>query len=224
MAGPLRGRRSGDRVVDPVQEEYSQLAHVYDDRWKHYVRATIHETLKRLEVRPGLEILDVGCGTGALLSALERRHPKLMLAGVDPTMAMLEIARSRVSENVALEQSRAESLPFDGASFDVVLSCSMFHYVRRPLLALEEMKRVLKPGGRLVLTDWCDDYLACKICDLFLRWFNEAHHKTYGRAECQRLLAAAGFDRIDIEVYKIDWLWGMMTATAEKKTTAEKRS
>jgi len=65
-----------------------------------------------------------------------------------------------------LKPGRAERLPFLDEAFDVVVSTSTFHYLRRPGKALREIARVLKPGGEIVITDWCHDYLACHVYDL----------------------------------------------------------
>jgi hypothetical protein len=83
------------------------------------------------------------------------------------------------------------------------------------MICLGEIIRVLKLQGKLVITDWCDDYITCRICDFFLHLFNRAHFKTYSRKECENLLRESGFYNIQIERYKINWLWGMMTARAE---------
>ena len=203
---------------DPVQKEYARLAQTYDARWRAYVEATLEQTLKRVELHGQERLLDIGCGTGVLLAAIERRCPDAILAGVDPTQEMLEIADRRLPRKVRTEQSWAEKLPFEDGAFDVVVSCNMFHYIRQPEVALNEMVRVLKPAGRLVLTDWCRDYWSCQLLDLFLRLFNKAHFKTYEKKECYKLLVSAGFDGIKIDRYKINWFWGMMTATASKKT------
>jgi len=78
------------------------------------------------------------------------------------------------------------------------------------------MARVLAPRGRIVITDWCDDYLACRLCNLYLRVTSRAHYKTYRQQECVRLLNQAGHARPSVERYKISWLWGLMTARARK--------
>lgn len=125
------------------------------------------------------------------------------------------MARRRLSATVPLARCRAECLPFPDASFDTVVSTNAFHYFRDPIGALEEMARVLRTDGRLVLTDWCDDYFACRICDLWLRIFDRAHFRTYGRKELRRMLERSGFTRVRIDRYKINWLWGLMTAVAQ---------
>ncbi len=63
-----------------------------------------------------------------------------------------------------------------------------------------------------MITDWCDDYLSCRVCDLFLKIVDAAHFKTYRRRELEHLLRAANFRNIHVEKYKINWLWGLMTA------------
>ena len=159
----------------------------------------------------------MGCGTGVLLEVLSDAAPDAKLTGVDPSYEMLEVARKRLDKTIVLKQSYAESLTFSDATFDVVVSMSAFHYFRNPLYALKEMARVLRPNGRLVLTDWCDDYVACKVCDLWLRLFNRAHFRSYGEKQCRLLLERAGFAVVSVDRYKINWLWGIMTAIAHER-------
>ena len=206
------------RPSDPnaVLKEYGKLAPHYDRRWSFYVEETLRETLSRLELEPGESLLDVGCGTGVLLEALSISVPNANLSGADPSPEMLKMARKRLDEAILLEQSYAESLPFSDASFDVVVSTNALHYFRNPLGALEEMARVLRPNGHLVVTDWCDDYVACRICDLWLRLFNRAHFRTYGEKQCRQLLEQAGFTAVRVDRYRINWLWGLMTAVAQE--------
>ncbi|MEA2605044.1 MAG: hypothetical protein QOF89_6036 [Acidobacteriota bacterium] len=210
--------RSDRPARPPVVEEYARLAPEYDAKWSFYVEATTRETLARLSLRPSDRLLDVGCGTGALLHRLSGQHPAAQLAGVDPVPEMLAVARRRLPPDVLLREGWAERLPFASDQFDVVLSCNVFHYVRQPAAALREMSRVLSPGGRLVITDWCDDYLACRACDFYLRLFSPAHFRTYRKRECLNLLLESGHQDVDVDRYKISWLWGLMTARATKAT------
>ena len=199
-------------MADPVVAEYARAAEHYDEKWAFYVEATTRETLRRLPMTSGARVLDVGCGTGELMRRLRAKHPHAVLAGLDPVAEMLAVARDKLSGNEDLRTGYADALPWGAGAFDVVVSCNMFHYISHPVQALREMGRVLRPGGSLVLTDWCDDYLACRVCNLYLRLTNRAFYKTYRQAECRELLHAAGYRDVTIERYKISWLWGLMTA------------
>lgn len=200
----------------PVQKEYAQLAESYDEKWHFYVENTLKQTLKHIEPKAGDCLLDMGCGTGVLLSMLEKRYPEVFLTGIDPTQEMLDIATKRFSKKIHIEQSWAEQLPFDDEKFDWIISCNMFHYIREPEIVLKEMMRVLKPTGQVVITDWCANYITNQLLDVYLRMFNNAHFKTYKKEECKKLLSLVGFDDINVNSYKINWFWGMMTATANK--------
>jgi len=203
--------------VDPVVEEYSQAAKDYDQKWSFYVDSTTRETMRRLRLKGTERVLDVGCGTGELLARLAAKYPSARLAGLDPVPEMLEVAKGKLRPGVDFRVGWANELPWPENSFDVVVSCNMFHYIIHPVEAVREMERVLRPGGSIVITDWCDDYLACRVCSLYLRLMSRAHYKTYRQAECVALLQQAGHARASVERYKISWLWGLMTATARKQ-------
>jgi ubiquinone/menaquinone biosynthesis C-methylase UbiE len=201
---------------DPVVQEYSRIAEAYDRKWSFYLEATTRETMARLSIRPDDRVLDVGCGTGALLCQIAEKYPQAQLAGVDPVPEMLGVARGRVPVGTDLMEGWADELPWGDSGFDVVVSCNMFHYIRQPLAALREMARVLRPNGRLLITDWCDDYLSCRVCDWYLRLSSPAHFKVYRQSECLSLLQQGGYDQASVERYRISWLWGLMTAKATK--------
>jgi len=192
------------------------LARGYDRRWSHYIEVSVRETIARMPESHPERVLDVGCGSGTLLKALRRTLPNSALTGVDMSEEMLSVARAKLDHDVKLQRGFAEALPFADGSFDLVVSTSVFHFIRAPGQALGEFARVLRPGGRVLITDWCHDFLTCRVCDLFLRIFNRSHYKIYGVRECETLLTGARFESPKIERYKIDFLWGLMTASAAK--------
>jgi ubiquinone/menaquinone biosynthesis C-methylase UbiE len=194
----------GVRHNQAVRERYDRLANEYDQRWAGYIGSSVRHTLERLEVAPGETVLDVGCGTGAL-------HKRLgeAVVGVDLSEGMLARAGgARVAGD-------AMRLPFRAQAFDVVTSTSSLHYWIEPIRVLREMRGILRPGGRLVLTDWCDDYLACRICDRLLRLRHGGGYvRAYGSRELGALIERAGYQTVTVEKYKIGRLWGLMTAVA----------
>jgi SAM-dependent methyltransferase len=112
---------------------------------------------KRLVERLGLEegerVLDIGCGTGRLARWMgERLGPKGSVVGIDPLEDRIGVARSHGGA-LRFEVGQAEDLgAFEDASFDAVCMSSVFHWVSDKAKALAEIRRVLRPGGRLGVT------------------------------------------------------------------------
>jgi ubiquinone/menaquinone biosynthesis C-methylase UbiE len=203
----------------PARATFDRLAAVYDRRWARYTAATTREALARLVVHPGERLLDLGCGTGVLLRELVGRGMPLRLCGVDLSPAMVAVARAGLPAAVRLGVADAAALPFPAGCFDVVLSTSSFHFWPRPHRVLSEVRRVLAPGGRLAITDWCGDYLACRLYDRILRLLDPAHQEVLTASTCAELLGGSGLVDVRVERYRPTWLWGMMTAMARNAQT-----
>jgi SAM-dependent methyltransferase len=104
--------------------------------------------------RAGLDALDVGCGTGFLSLELAARGHRV--TGIDFAPAMLALAKDKAaSAGVAIrfEEADAENLPFDRASFDLVITRHVLWTLPHPEAAISEWMRVLRPGGRLAVID-----------------------------------------------------------------------
>lgn len=112
-----------------------------------------------LQPKPGERVLEVGCGLGADARELARAvAPDGAVTAVDVSEAMLNAARERHDETLAVTYERADvtGLPYDDASFDVIRVERVLQHVAQVERACAEMARVLKPGGRLLVldTDW----------------------------------------------------------------------
>jgi ubiquinone/menaquinone biosynthesis C-methylase UbiE len=122
--------------------------------------------LAALAPRPGERILDVGSGPGLLAAELAAAvGPNGSVAGIDPSEDMLALAARLHAENterptsaasITFDAATATGLPHPDAGFDAVVSTQVYEYVEDMPLALAEARRVLRPGGRLVIldTDW----------------------------------------------------------------------
>jgi arsenite methyltransferase len=116
-------------------------------------RRLVHDAIA---AAAGERILDVGCGPGFYVAELlERVGPDGHVSGVDSSAPMLAVAARRADryENVELLDAPATALPFDPESFDGAISVQVLEYVDDVTLALAELHRVLRPGGRLVVWD-----------------------------------------------------------------------
>lgn len=204
-------------MQNAIIKEYSRLARIYDSRWKSYSEASTREILARLSLKNSDKILDVGCGTGFLLHHLSERYPDVQLSGVDPVKAMLDVARKKLPVCVDLREGWAEQIPFADHNFNVVFSNSVFHYIRDIQTALREARRVLRPGGQLVITDWCYNYFTTRLTDLFLRYFDQAHFRSYSVNKIRALLEENYFSVLQIDRYMINRWWGMMTIKAQRR-------
>jgi SAM-dependent methyltransferase len=114
--------------------------------------------LRAVDLRPGLVVLDVGCGGGLdALIAAQRVGPGGRVLGLDMAPAMVERAReyaARMGVEIAeFHEGLMEALPFPDASVDVVVSNGALNLSTRKSRTLAEMHRVLRPGGRLALAD-----------------------------------------------------------------------
>lgn len=101
-------------------------------------------------------MLDVGSGTGVFSTRLAEEFPQANVLGIDLSLHMLEKGRERLnglSSRVAYVNGDSEHLPFADNSFDVITCNHSFHHYPNQLHAVEEMHRVLRPGGRLFIVD-----------------------------------------------------------------------
>jgi ubiquinone/menaquinone biosynthesis C-methylase UbiE len=139
---PPDGDTTYDHVSDLYDEAFEDIR-VRKDEW--------HWLNKHLPDRAS-DVLDIGCGNGALLNALGDRIASG--TGVDESAGMIERAKKRNAgrENLSFQKIDGPILPFDDAAFDVVISLMSFRYLDWDPL-LHEIKRVTRPGGKLLIID-----------------------------------------------------------------------
>jgi demethylmenaquinone methyltransferase/2-methoxy-6-polyprenyl-1,4-benzoquinol methylase len=114
-----------------------------DPRWRHFLVS---------HVPPGSEVLDVATGTGAVASRLLERG--CTVTGLDQSPGMLRVARARLADRMRFVEGRAESLPFEDASFDALTFTYLLRYVDEPGDVLRELARVVRPGGTMAMLEF----------------------------------------------------------------------
>ncbi|KJS87221.1 MAG: hypothetical protein JM58_04990 [Peptococcaceae bacterium BICA1-8] len=116
------------------------------------------------EIEEELNLLDVGCGTGQLLEDIKEKlcQPNLALTGIDSSEQMIAFASKKLT-NARVIVGDALALPFSHNYFDFLTCCHSFPYYQDKLMALQEFKRVLKPGGVLFLVQASENNVYDKV-------------------------------------------------------------
>ena len=135
-------------------EYFQKIASEWDDLSAGYFGPAIRQAaIRRAFLRPEMAVADIGCGTGFLAAALAPLVKRVH--AVDASPAMLEVARKNLSQfdNIEFHEADGLTLPFPDESLDAVFANMYLHHMPDPLAAIQEMVRVLRPAGRLVITD-----------------------------------------------------------------------
>ena len=124
-----------------------------DHGTRSYVLSTITESaLMLLKPSPGDLVLNVGCGYGREAKALLHRFPTARIIGIDASTSMIVDAKNNLPNRFDAAQGSASELPFDDNTFDHILCIGVLMHVRDEFPACREMIRVLRPGGRLIVS------------------------------------------------------------------------
>lgn len=127
----------------------------YDRGMSPWSRLAGQTFLEWLAPRPGLQWLDVGCGTGTFTELITERCAPAEVQGVDPSERQLAIARMRQdAQNVAFRQADAMALPFEPQRFDAAVMALVIFFVPDPAKGTAEMARVVRPGGLVGAYAW----------------------------------------------------------------------
>ena len=137
------------------------LMPLYDPllKWGMREEAFKRRLIARAAIEPGQDVLDLGCGTGTLTLMLKDAAPETRLTGLDGDPQVLDIARAKAArsgQSVNWDLGMAYDLPYPNSSFDVVVSSLVIHHLDtdHKLMALREVRRILRRGGRLHMVDF----------------------------------------------------------------------
>ena len=173
-------------MTQASSQYFQQVAGQWDQMRSGYFGEAVRETaIAKAYLRPEMAAADIGAGTGFMAAGLAPLVQKVHV--VDGSTAMLDVAKKNLGDfdNIEYHEADGAHLPFADASLDAVFANMYLHHTSDPLAAIQEMVRVLRPGGRLVITDmdehpyaWLKDEMA-DVWQGFDRgqmyaWFQEA--------------------------------------------------
>ena len=201
-------------------------ARSYNRRWRTYTRKTLAEAqatvdfpaLGRVPERLGRRprVLDVACGTGVLLKWLLEQVPDMEAYGVDASADMLEQAGAALKDqpHVHLEQAEVGAgetagLPYAPETFDLITFTNALHDLPEPVATLRGLKRLLAPGGQLVMEDFArrEPPFPWAIFEWLLRRVGGEWGHASTLTEAQALCKQAGLHVACGKAFTVNWLW-----------------
>ncbi|HLE50478.1 MAG TPA: methyltransferase domain-containing protein [Anaerolineales bacterium] len=181
---------------------YDWLTPLYDSvmRWGMHEDQFKSDLIRLAQIKPGMRVLDLGCGTATLTIKIKQAFPGAEVVGLDGDARVLEIGRAKAQKagvNIILDQGMSFDLPYPDHSFDRVLSSLVFHHLttHNKQRTMAEVLRILRPGGELHIADFGKPNTTwARLISLFMARLEEASDNFKGRLPV--LLQAAGFDQV----------------------------
>lgn len=197
---------------DFVEGVYDKLAKVYD----LFFGPTLHpgrlKAIERMDIQPGERVLEVGVGTGINLSLYPRAAA---VTGIDFSSSMLEKARERAARKnaapVRLLQMDAADLKFADNAFDIVYAPYLISVVPDPLKVAQEMRRVCRPGGRIIfLNHFLSPHAIFSRVERLISPFT-IHIGFKADLDLPAFLAQADLKPVSIEKVNVPRIWSLVT-------------
>ncbi len=188
--------------------------------FNRFAEPELREAIGTLQLRPGMRVLDAGCGTGETLSWLDEAvRPGGSVTGIDLSAAHVAAARRCAVPGVEVLQGDLNDLPFPAASVDLVWCVNTINHFREPLATLASLVAVLAPGGRIALGQssllpemffaW-DSRLERRVTEAVRRYYRERYRLDEGELAGVRaiagLLRQAGLHDVHVRTFSIDRL------------------
>jgi phosphatidylethanolamine/phosphatidyl-N-methylethanolamine N-methyltransferase len=201
---------------DFVAGVYEKLASVYDLAFGPTLQPGRVRALQQMNIQPGQRVLEVGVGTGINLSL----YPKsCRMTGIDFSSSMLEKARERVArgglQQMRLLQMDAADLKFADDSFDIVYAPYLISVVPDPVRVAQEMRRVCRPGGRIIfLNHFLSPNPLVSRVERLISPFT-IHIGFKADLDLPAFLAQSALEPISIEKVNVPRIWSLVTCVKD---------
>ncbi len=209
----------------------------YNARWRTFNERTLAEALAMIDIaalrsvpeRPSRlpRLLDVACGTGIFLSRLLDRLPGAEAYGVDGSEDMLAQARTALKdqphvhlERVQVGEGPTAGLPFAQGTFDLITCTNALHDLPEPVGTLSGLRRLLSPGGQLVVEDFArrEHSFPWPAFEWLLHQIEGSPVHAFTLSEAQSLCQQAGLHVARGKAFKVDWFWRSWIVRAYRTT------
>jgi ubiquinone/menaquinone biosynthesis C-methylase UbiE len=210
--------------VRRIAKQFDAQASRYDRsgtvRW-FQSRAQAH-VLSRIEFRPGMRVLDLGCGTGTGTREIARRiGPSGAAVGMDASPKMIAEAERKCgapgSGRASFVVGCAEELD-ERSTFDVVVCTNVFHHLLDKADVFRRVLFALRPDGTFLVEDICNDSWKMRALDRLGRLGERAHVGSVRSRELVRLMEDAGFAEVTVNRVRLTWFWEIMVGRGRKPT------
>jgi phosphatidylethanolamine/phosphatidyl-N-methylethanolamine N-methyltransferase len=201
---------------DFVAGVYEKLASVYDLAFGPALQPGRIRAVERMNIQPGERVLEVGVGTGINLSLYPRT---CQMTGIDFSSSMLEKARERAAwgglRQLRLLQMDAADLKFADGSFDIVYAPYLISVVPDPVKVACEMRRVCRPGGRIIfLNHFLSPNLFVSRVERLISPFT-IHIGFKADLDLSAFLAQSALEPVSIEKVNVPRIWSLVTCVKD---------
>jgi ubiquinone/menaquinone biosynthesis C-methylase UbiE len=213
---PISNDKNGNSELERINEtKWDIRAESFDEKRYNYFRFFQKRLIMKAHLKVGQNFLDIGCGTGwAVRYAANLVKESGKAYGIDFSSKMIEKAKmnSLNYENIYFYKTSAKNLPFENNYFNTVICTNAFHHFSKPSKALDEIFRVLRPGGNIYIMDLTADGFIMNNIDKRVRKKEPEHVKFYSTKEYQKLFKQSNL------TYKTSklFMWPMKVHIAKK--------
>lgn len=158
-----------------------------------FAQPTYEEVIPRVINENPKVMLDLGCGTGDMIKKILNHDPDIQVYGLDISPKMVKKASTKFPEG-CVKVGDSEHIPWDDESFDLVVCNSAFHHFPNPTNVLNEINRVLKKDGKLIMGEPTAPGLIRRVINIICRFGPHGDYRIYNKREIKFLLKRTNFE------------------------------
>ena len=192
------------------QEYYSDNADRMDTHWRDFSQVQYDWILNRLKILFPLDkafsVMDLGCGTGELLSQIAKIFPEAKLSGVDGTRVMVQKSVTKLQSRAVIIQSDLEDFELS-QRYDVIISSSVIHHLKSPFSHLEKIGHGLSHDGHAFISDIAINTYRLYFAQIWWSLTQKSYKHSWDERAFRKLVKSSGLSVINGAILKPDDFW-----------------